>query len=243
MKPFLVDVPVLLFVFIRPDTLTKVFDVIKEARPSRLFLVSDGPRENNSTDKIKIQQSRKIVEDIDWDCEVHRIYFNENQGMYETFRKAMDYVFERVDRCIFLEDDVITSVSFFDYCREMLEKYKDDLRVNMVCGMNHLETYNEASADYFFTKGASIWGFALWKRTYNLFYDFAYGGDKYSLNLLVENAKDYKQFQRSLVGYSNDYNYNGHPAGPEFYLALTMFSQNQLNIVPKKKYGLQYRVW
>lgn len=233
MKPFLVDVPVLLFVFIRPDTLVKVFDVIKEARPSKLFFASDGPRENNSTDKIKIEQSRKIVEDIDWDCEVHRIYFNENQGMYSTFKQAMDYVFERVDRCVFLEDDVITSVSFFDYCSEILEKYKDDLRVNMICGMNHLETYNEASADYFFTKGGSIWGFALWKRTYDLFYDFSYGEDNYSLNLLIENAK-YRQFHNSLLGYLKGKNYNGHPAGPEFYLGLTMFSQNQLNIVPKK---------
>lgn len=234
MKPFLVDVPVLLFVFIRPDTLAQVFDVIKEARPSKLFFASDGPRENNSTDKIKIQQSREIVENIDWDCEVHRIYFDKNQGMYATFKSAMDYVFERVDRCIFLEDDVVTSISFFEYCRDVLEKYKDDLRINMVCGMNHLETYDEASADYFFTKGASIWGFALWKRTYDLFYDFSYGQDNYSLNRLIENAKDYKRFQSSLVGYLKDKNYNGHPAGPEFYLGLTMFSQNQLNIVPKK---------
>ncbi len=234
MKPFLVDVPVLLFVFIRPDTVAQVFDVIKEARPSKLFLASDGPRENNSTDKIKIEQSRTIVEKIDWDCEVHKIYYDDNQGMYATFKNAMDYVFERVDRCIFLEDDVVTSISFFEYCREVLEKYKDDLRVNLVCGMNHLGTYDEASADYFFTKGGSIWGFALWKRTYELFYDFSYGQDNYSLNLLKENTKDYKDFQKSLEGYITDKNYNGHPAGPEFYFALSMYSQNQLNIVPRK---------
>lgn len=234
MKPFLVDVPVLLFVFIRPDTLVKVFEVIKEARPSKLFLVSDGPREDNSTDKIKIEQSREIVQNIDWDCEVHKIYFDKNQGMYATFKNAMDYVFERVDRCIFLEDDVVTSISFFEYCRELLEKYKDDLRVNMVCGMNHLGTYDDASSDYFFTKGGSIWGFALWKRTYELFYDFSYGEDNYSLSLLKENSKYYRDFQKSLEGYVTDKNYSGHHAGPEFYLGLSMFSQNQLNIVPKK---------
>lgn len=234
MKPFLVDVPVLLFVFIRPDTLTQVFDVIKEARPSKLFLASDGPRENNSTDKIKIQQSREIVENIDWDCEVHRIYFDKNQGMYATFKSAMDYVFERVDRCIFLEDDVVTSISFFEYCRDVLEKYKDDLRVNMVSGMNHVGVYSGPSTDYFFTKGASIWGFALWKRTYDLFYKLDYANDEYLINCIKENAKKYKSFQKALVGYLHNQNYNGHPAGPEFYLGLTLVSQNQLTIVPTR---------
>ena len=234
MKPFLVDVPVLLFVFVRPDTLSKVFDVIKEAKPSKLFLVSDGPRKNNINDRKKINESRKIVEIIDWDCEVHRVYFDVNQGMYITFKKAMDYVFERVDRCIFLEDDVVTSVSFFDYCRQMLEKYRDDFRINMVSGMNHTGVYSEPNSDYFFTKGASIWGFALWKRTYELFYDFSYGEDAYSFGCIKENAKKYKSFQKALAGYLYNQNYNGHPAGPEFYLGFTMFSQHQLTIVPTK---------
>lgn len=84
MKPYLVDVPVLLFVFIRPDTLEKVFEVIREARPSKLFLVSDGPRINNEADRKLIEESRTIVNNIDWECEVNRLYFDENQGMYNT---------------------------------------------------------------------------------------------------------------------------------------------------------------
>ncbi len=234
MKPFLIDVPVLLFAFIRPDTLSEVFKVIKEAKPSKLYIVSDGPRENNSTDRKKIEECREIVQNIDWECEVHRLYFDENQGMYITFKRAMDYVFEREDRCIFLEDDVVTSVSFFRYCEELLEKYKDDLRISMISGMNHIGVYNESNSDYFFTRGASIWGFAFWKRTYKLFYDFGYGKDSYTIKRIQENAKPYKEFQKSLKGYLEDENYNGHIAGPEFYFSFVFFSQNQLSIIPTK---------
>jgi len=233
-EPYLVDVPVVLFVFIRPDTLAKVFEVLRKAKPSKLFLVSDGPRKSVPSDKKKIEESRKIVENITWDCEVHRLYFEENQGMYPMFKLAMDYVFQKVDRCIFLEDDVVTSVSFFKFCSELLEKYKNDLRVNMICGMNQTESYENPSSDYFFTKGASIWGFAFWKRTYELFYDLDYGNDHYALNLLINNSKGYSNFQKSLIEYLKNTNFNGHPAGAEFYLGFTLISQHQLNIVPKK---------
>ena len=234
MKKALVDVPVLLWVFVRPDKIKCVFDVLKEARPSTLFLVSDGPRDSIPTDKARIDASRKVVENIDWDCTVHRLYFDENQGMYPMFRNTCELIFKHVDRCIFLEDDVITSVSFFKYCEELLEKYKDDLRINMICGMNHMGVYEGPNTDYFFTKGASIWGFALWRRTYEAFYDYSYGDDEYIMNRLLDNAKEYKSFCESLRGYYKNGYHNGHIAGFEFFLGLTMFSQNQLNIVPKK---------
>jgi hypothetical protein len=233
MKPYLVDVPVLLFVFIRPETISRVFEVIREARPSTLFLVSDGPRSNVSTDKEQIESSRRIVENIDWDCKVYKLYFDENQGLYNTVKKAFDFTFKYVDRCIFLEDDVVTSISFFQFCAELLEKYKDDSRINMICGMNHMEKYEEPNSDYFFSEAASIWGFALWRRTYESFYDFNYGDDNYVMTRIKENAKEYKKFSKALDGYYKSEYFDGHIAGPEFFLRFIMFSQNQINIIPK----------
>jgi hypothetical protein len=233
MKPYLIDVPVLLFVFVRPNTLRCVFDVIKEARPSSLFLVSDGPRINNPTDVERIIECRRIVEEIDWDCSVHHYYQDVNHGLYPMVREALDWVFTYVDRCIFLEDDVVPSLSFFRYCAELLERYKDDLRVNMICGTNHLGIYKEPNTDYFFSQAASIWGFALWRRTYEAFYDNAYGSDQYILNRMKENAKEYKDFLKALDGYYKNEFYGGHIAGPEFYLRFIMCSQNKVNILPK----------
>ena len=92
-----------------------------------------------------------------------------NQGIYQIHKITCEFIFKHVDRCIFLEDDVITSVSFFKYCEVLLEKYKNDLRINMIGGMNHMGVTEELKSDYFFTKAASIWGFAIWRRTYEAF--------------------------------------------------------------------------
>jgi hypothetical protein len=233
MKSYLVDVPVLLFVYIRPNTLQSVFEVIKEARPSKLFLVSDGPRPGKPDDMEKIVRSRKIVEEIDWDCKVYQFYSDENHGLYNMIREALDWVFYFEDRCIYLEDDVVPSLCFFQYCAELLERYKDDLRVNMICGMNHLGEYKEPNTDYFFSEAASIWGFALWRRTYKAFYDYTYGEDNYILDRIKDNAQGYKEFSKALEGYYRNAFYGGHIAGPEFYLRYVICSQNKVNIIPK----------
>ena len=234
LKKSLVDVPVMLYVFIRPDSIKRVFDVIKEARPSTLFLASDGPRDNVPTDKEKIAASRKVVEEIDWDCTVHKLYYDKNQGMYEMFKNTGDFVFKHVDRCILLEDDTIPAVSFFKYCEVLLEKYKDDLRIGNINGMNHLGVYEKPNTDYFFSKGGSIWGFAIWRRTYESFYDLSYGDDDYVMERLLENAKDYKQYCKSLKDCYEIGTHDGHVPGFEFFLGLYTYSQNKLNIVPTK---------
>ncbi|BCJ94684.1 hypothetical protein acsn021_22530 [Anaerocolumna cellulosilytica] len=234
MKPYLVDVPVLLFVFIRPDTLTKVFNEIKKARPRILILASDGPRDNHPEDMEKILKSREIVNEVDWDCKVYKLYFENNQGLYVMVQKALDFTFYYTDRCIFLEDDVVPSQSFFPFCAELLEKYKDDLRINMICGMNHLGIYKEPEADYFFTEAAAIWGFAMWKRTYLGFYDACYGKSNYTMGRLKEKTRNRKPFYKNLREYCVNQTVNGHLGGPEFYLRFTGCSQNRLNIIPKK---------
>lgn len=233
MKAYLVDVPVLLFVFVRPGALSSVFEVIKEARPSKLFLVSDGPRSNHPEDWEKIAESRRIVEEIDWDCCIYQSYHEKNHGIYNMVKEAMDWVFTYVDRCIFLEDDVVPSLCFFRYCAELLELYQDDLRINMICGMNHLGVYKEPDTDYFFSEAASIWGYAMWRRTYEGFYDDSYGKDHYFLDRMKENSKNYMEFIKALKGYNRNVLYGGHIAGPEFYLRFIICSQNKVNILPK----------
>lgn len=235
MREYLVDVPVVLYAFIRPNDLKKVFNILKVARPSSLFIISDGPRDGFKGEKELIDQSRKVVEHIDWNCQVKRLYFETNQGIYSTFKQMCEFVFQHVDRFIFLEDDVLPSISFFRYCEELLERYKDDLRINMICGMNHQGVYDRPKTDYFFTRGAaSIWGFAIWKRTYKTFYNFSFGEDDYIIDTLLQNTEDFSDFQNQLIGYCKNKNFNGHIAGPEFFLGLSSFAQNQLSIIPKK---------
>jgi hypothetical protein len=163
-KPFLVDVAVLLLFFARPEQTEKVFEQIKLARPKRLYLYQDGAREGRLDDVENINKCREIVENIDWDCEVHKWYQEKNIGCDPSEFLSQKWMFETEEMGIVLEDDDVPSQSFFPYCKELLEKYKDDDRIHMICGLNLADEYQNSSADYFFSKECSIWGWASWRR-------------------------------------------------------------------------------
>ena len=78
MKPALVDVAVLILFFNRPEPLKAVFSQVKKARPSKLFLYQDGPR--NEKDMSGILACREVVKDIDWECEVYQWYQHQGKG-------------------------------------------------------------------------------------------------------------------------------------------------------------------
>lgn len=120
MKPALVDVSVLILFFNRPKLLAQVFEQVKKARPARLFLYQDGPR--GERDMPGIEACRKVVADIDWECEVHHNYQEKNYGCDPSEYMAQKWAFSLSDKCIVLEDDDVPAVSFFGFCKELLDK-------------------------------------------------------------------------------------------------------------------------
>lgn len=233
MKPFLVDVPVRVNIWIRPECQRRQFEVLKQARPSIIFLQSDGGR--NEKEWEAIRKNREIFEtEVDWDCKIYKIYEETNQGLYTMGRKVREFIWQHVDRCIMLEDDILPSVSFFQYCAELLERYKDDERINVICGMNHLGVYEDTTSDYFFSRQGSIWGIATWRRTDKYRGDFEYGKDPYVMELLKERTKGNKAFRNRYKAYAEQKYFEGHVAGSEFFYEFGMYGQNQLQIVPKK---------
>lgn len=162
-KSALFNVPVLLEFFNRPDSFSQVFSVIKQVRPSVLFLYQDGIRAGRG-DEAGHRACRDIAENIDWSCTVYRWYQSENQGCDPSGFLAQKWAFSHVDRCIVLEDDCVPALAFFPYCEELLERYKDDERINYICGMNNLGKWKPESASYFFGRRGSIWGWASWSR-------------------------------------------------------------------------------
>ena len=160
--PAKTDIAVLLIFFCRENHFRKVFDEVKKARPSRLLLYQDGPR--NEGDKAGIAACRAIAEDIDWQCEVHRFYQEKNMGCDPSGFIAHRWAFSIVDKCIVLEDDVVPSQAFFPFCKEMLDRYEHDERIGMVSGFNIDETTENCPYSYFFTTSFSIWGWASWRR-------------------------------------------------------------------------------
>ncbi len=161
-QPYSTDVAVLILFFNRPDHLQRVFDEVRKARPSRLFLYQDGPR--GERDMAGIEACRSIVENIDWECEVHRKYQEHNFGCDPSEYISQKWAFSIVDRCIVLEDDDVPSQSFFTFCKEMLDRYADDERIWMIAGFNPEEQLKDYPSDYLFTSVFSIWGWASWRR-------------------------------------------------------------------------------
>lgn len=168
MRQSRIDIPVALIFFNRPEQFAKVFETVKEAAPSKLFLIQDGARENNANDIENIKKCRDVLKGIDWECEISEDFSEENLGCGKRIYTGLSKCFQKVDRLIILEDDCLPSQSFFPFCAELLEKYKNDERVGLITGMNHLNRCDAVSADYFFTKVGSIAGWATWKRSWKL---------------------------------------------------------------------------
>lgn len=167
MEPSL-DTPVALLVFNRPETTRRVFEVIRQVRPRRLLIVADGPRSDNPDDPEKVAETRKICEGVDWPCEVLKNYSDSNLGCRERIASGLDWVFEDSPEAIVLEDDCLPLPSFFRYCEQLLERYRDEERVmaiNGFCGVNP----PESPYSYFFSGHIGCWGWASWRRAWRHF--------------------------------------------------------------------------
>lgn len=193
-KPAKINVGVLFLVFNRLDTTKKVFEEIKKAKPSRLFIASDGPRENKPEEKKIVQEVRKyILDNIDWDCEVKTLFRKKNIGCKYAVSGAIDWFFENVEQGIILEDDCLPSQSFFRFCSEMLDKYKGDKRVMSISGTNFLEDKTKnLKKSYYFSGFVHIWGWATWKRAW----------EKYDLEIHKKmDRKNIKQISSGFLNY------------------------------------------
>lgn len=172
MEKFVLHTAVAFCVFNRIETTRKVFEVIREAKPPRLYIIADAARKSVSGEKEKVDAVKKYIEsNIDWECEVFQNYASENMGCGRRIPDGINWVFKREEQVIILEDDCVPEPSFFRYCEEMLNYYKDDERILMISGNNPCANCHISSEDYLFTKVPFIWGWATWKRAWNL-YDF-----------------------------------------------------------------------
>jgi len=164
--------PVLFLVFNRPSTTRRVFEAIRAAKPSKLYIAADGPRYHKKGEAEKCLEVRTIVLDVDWECEVHKLFRNENLGCGEGVSKAITWFFDHEPEGIILEDDCLPSADFFSYCSELLERYRDDKRIMGVSGTNLVpENVRKDNFSYSFSNHNNIWGWATWKRAWDL-YDY-----------------------------------------------------------------------
>jgi hypothetical protein len=158
--------PVAFLIFNRPETTARVFEEIRRARPPKLVVVADGPRFNRPGEADKVAAARAIVEQVDWPCEVSKNYADTNLGCKRRVSSGLDWVFQTVEEAIILEDDCIPHPTFFQYCEELLAKYRDDERVMHVGGNNFQFGRKRGATSYYFSVYPHVWGWASWRRAW-----------------------------------------------------------------------------
>lgn len=189
------ETPILFLIFNRPDTTKIVFEKIKEQKPKHFYIAADGPRSGKENEAQKCEEARSIINEIDWDCEVKTLFREENLGCKRAVSDSITWFFDNVDEGIILEDDCLPSESFFSYCEEMLEKYRNDTRIMHISGENPIdEKCNDES--YYFSKIPHIWGWASWKRAW-VKYDVEFQNfDKFIENNVINDIFEKKEAQK-----------------------------------------------
>ena len=232
----MIESPVLLIVFNRPNTTQGVFDAIKKAKPRKLYIAADAPRVGNSQDEKGCVSVREIVKQVDWDCDVHYRFADVNQGCGPGPYNAISWAFEKEDRLIILEDDCVPALPFFNYCNELLERYKDDTRIWLISGNQYNEEAVATPHSYFFSRYGHSWGWATWKRCWDQMdmdlykYPIIIEQDLFKSAFRTDSEADF--FLKRIEVIYKDSNSRKHIWDSQF--DFTVFSNGGLCILPKK---------
>lgn len=203
--------PVAFLIFNRPDCTREVFRHIAAARPPRLLLVADGPR--NSEEEKKCREARAIVTGgIDWDCDFLQNVSDVNLGCKGRVSSGLRWVFDQCPEAIILEDDCVPAASFFPFCQALLERYCDDDRIMVINGTN-FQPRRRTPFSYFFARYSMIWGWASWRRAFQ-HYDLSMQAFPSRLETILSQftdpyEKEYwrKKFTATFEGHINTWDY------------------------------------
>ncbi|MGF1493829.1 MAG: TylF/MycF/NovP-related O-methyltransferase [Microcoleaceae cyanobacterium] len=171
MSQWQLQTPVVLIVFNRPQTTQQVFDRIRQARPLQLFVIADGPRSNRPGEVDQCWTTRNIIHQVDWDCEVFTDFSDKNLGCRQRISSGLTWVFNQVETAIILEDDCIPHPTFFQFCEELLEYYREDERVMAISGDNFQFGRKYGDESYYFSRYPHCWGWATWRRAWKYYDD------------------------------------------------------------------------
>jgi len=160
--------PIALFAYNRPAHLARVAQALSanpEAGASRLFVFSDAPKRD--ADRGGVAEVRAHARALRGFASVEVIDQRENQGVARSITGGVARLTAEFGRAIVLEDDLLPSPHYLRYMNRALDVYAEDERVISV----HAYSYPVAAPlpRTFFLRGADCWGWATWKRGWDLF--------------------------------------------------------------------------
>lgn len=232
MSNFKLTTPVAFIIFNRPESTEKVFSEIAIAKPTKLFVIGDGPRTERFGEQEKVAAVREIIKRVDWDCEVITNFSSINLGCKKRVSSGINWLFEQVDEAIILEDDCLPDSTFFRFCQELLEYYRHDQRIGMISGDNFQYDNKRNNHSYYFSKYTHIWGWATWADRWTKTYDVNINNwpgiqTDNSLVDIVGNENEATYWKNIFEAV-----YNGDIDTWDYQWVLANMSEGRLNIMP-----------
>jgi hypothetical protein len=218
-------------VFNRPEKTKQVWEQICLAKPRKLYISADGPRDNCPSDIKNCISVREIVSEITWECDANYLFHEKNLGCSLAGKTAFDWVFSNEERMIELEDDTVPSFSFFQFMDEILEKYKDCDQIGYVTGQNFMGL-ESGSSSYYFSHYAGSSGWGTWKRIYDLWdYKLENIHKVYEKSFInnFDNSFEYKFWLRKF-----EYYYKNGGNTYDLQSVFLIFERDLKNIIPNK---------
>ncbi len=232
MNNYQLKTPVIFLTFNRPDTTKKVFEVIRQVKPPILLVSADGARKDKPGELEKCTYVRQIIDTVDWKCEVIKNYSEENLGSYKKNSSSLSWAFNFVEEAIILEDDCLPNISFFEFCEELLNRYRHNKQVSIISGNNFQFGNQRTKYSYYFSQYVHVWGWATWRRCWqnvdlnmNQWHDFYHSG---GLAKKLQNIREFNYWKNIFNNmYKGKRKYSW-----DYQLFLSSLMQNQLTILP-----------
>jgi hypothetical protein len=191
--------PIIFFAYNRPEHTRRSLESLAEnpeAANSILYIFCDGSKPGADTEMLqRINKVRAIVREKQWCGKVHIAEKETNQGLAASVIAGVTGIVNNYGRCIVLEDDLIVSPFFLKYMNEALDEYAANNSV--ICIHGYTYPVAEKLPETFFLRGADCWGWATWKRGWDLFEP-----DGKKLYTQLQETKQHRAFN-----FNHTYNY------------------------------------
>ena len=227
------ETPILLISWKRPQKTLKVLNEIRKISPTKIYLACDGPIKNDPVNKEKVLQTRKILNnEIDWHCEINRLYSDTNNGCKIGVSKAITWFFKNEEQGIILEDDCIPHKDFFNFCSILLEKYKNDSRIWCISAHNNQGGEKQGNGSYYFSRYSHCWGWATWRRCWKFYDPYIKSWPEIKKGGILNNIFCKKEIIRFWERIFDNIYYNSKPNTWDYQWSYLCFLNSGLTIIP-----------
>lgn len=168
----MLNTPILLITFNRPEHTLKVLKVVMSSKPRELYVFQDGVRSGVKNDVESCAMVRQTVDRLvkNTGVNLHTLYYDKNLGCGLGPATAIDWFFENVEMGIVLEDDAVPHPDFFLYCEDLLLRYKDDTSIRAIGSMKIAQEKKYGDGSYYFSMmNRNLCAWATWRRAWQSF--------------------------------------------------------------------------